>query len=100
MGEFNSDEHYIYYCGQESLRRNGVAIIVNKRAQNAILQCNLNNDRMISIHFQGKPFNITVIQVYAPTSNAEEAEVEQVYEDLQDLLELTPKKDALFITGD
>ena len=82
MGEFNSDDHYIYYCGQESIRRNGEAIIVNKRVQNAVLRCNLKNDRMISIHFQGKPFHITVIQVYAPTSNAEEAEVGQVYEDL------------------
>ena len=77
MGEFNSDDHCIYYCGQESLRRNGVAIIVNKIVQNAVLGCNLKNDRMISVHFQGKPFNITVIQVYAPTSNAEGAEVEQ-----------------------
>ena len=100
MHEFNSDDHYIYYCGQESLRRNGVAIIVNKRVQNAVLGCNLKNDRMISVHFQGKPFNITVIQVYAPTSNAEEAEVEWFYEDLQDFLELTPKKDVLFIIGD
>ena len=100
MGEFNSDDHYIYYCGQEPLRRNGVAIIVNKRVQNAVLGCNLKNDRMISVHFQGKPFNTTVIQVYALTSNAEEAEVEQFYEDLQDLLELTPKKDVLFIIGD
>ena len=100
MGEFNSDDHYIYYCGQESLRRNGVAIIVNKRVQNAVLGCNLKNDRMISVHFQGKTFNITVIQVYAPTSNAEEAEVEWFYEDLQDLLELTPKKDVLFTIGD
>ena len=82
MGEFNSDDHYIYYCGQESLRRNGVALIVNKRVWNAVLGCNLKNDRMISVHFQGKPFNITVIQVYAPTSNAEEAEVEWFYEDL------------------
>ena len=90
MGEFNSDDHYIYYCGQESLRRNGVAIMVNKRVQNEILGCNLKNDRMISVRFQGKPFNITVIQVYAPTNNAEEAEVERFYEDLQDLLELTP----------
>ena len=86
MCEFNSDDHYIYYCGQESLRRNGVAIIVNKRVWNAILGCNLKNDRMISVRFQAKPFNITVIQVYAPTSNAEEAEVEWFYEDLQDLL--------------
>ena len=99
MGEFNSGDHYIYYCGQESHRRNGVAIIVNKRVQNAVLGCNLKNDRMISVHFQGKPFNITVIQAYAPTSNAEEAEIERFYEDLQDLLELTPKKDVLFITG-
>ena len=99
MGEFNSDDHYIYYFRQESLRRNGVAIIVNKRVRNAVLGCDLKNDRMISVHFQGKPFNITVIQVYAPTSNAEEAEVEQFYEDLQDLLELTSKKDVLFITG-
>ena len=100
MGEFNSDGHYIYYCGQESLRRNGVAIMANKRVQNAVLGCNLKNDRMISVRFQGKPFNTTIIQVYAPTSNAEEAEVERFYEDLQDLLELTPKKDVLFITGD
>ena len=100
MGEFNSDDHYIYYCGQESIRRNGEAIIVNKRVQNAILGCNLKNDRMISLHFQGKPFNIMVIQVYAPTRNTEEAEVERFYEDLQDLLELTPQKDVLFITGD
>ena len=100
MGEFNSDDHYIYYCGQESLRRNGVAIVVNKSVQNAVLGCNLKNDRMISVHFQGKPFSITVIQVYAPTSNTEEAEVEQLYEDLQDLLELKPKKDVLFIIGD
>ena len=90
MGEFNSDDHDIYYCGQESLRRNGVTIMVNKRVQNAVLGCSLINDRMISVHFQGKPFNIMVIQAYAPTSNAEEAEVEQLYEDLQDLLELTP----------
>ena len=85
MSEFNSGEHYIHYCGQESLRRNGVAIMVNKRAQNAVLGCNLKNDRMISICFQGKPFNITVIQVYAPTNKAEEAEVEQFYEDLHAL---------------
>ena len=90
-GEFNSDDHYIYYCGQESLRRNGVAIMVNKRVRNAVFGCNLKNDRMISVHFQGKPFNITVIQVYAPTNNAEEAEVEQFCEDPQDLLELYPK---------
>ena len=100
MGEFNSDIHYIYYCGQESLRRKGVAIMVNKRVLNAVLGCNLKNDRMISVHFQGKPFNITVIRVYAPTSNAEEAEVERFYEDLQDLLELPPKKYVLFIIGD
>ena len=99
-GEFNSDDHYIYYCGQESLRRNGVAIMVNKRVRNAVLGCDLKNDRMISVRFQGKAFNITVIQVYAPTSNAEEAKVERFYEDLQDLLELTPKKDVLFIVGD
>ena len=91
-GKFNSDDHYIYYCGQESLRRNGAAIIVNKRVRNAILGCNLKNNRMISVRFQGKPFNITVIQVYAPTSNAEEAEGEGFYEYLQDLLELTPQK--------
>ena len=100
MGEFNSDDHYIYYCGQESLRRNGVAIMVNKRVRNAVLGCNLKNDRMVSVRFQGKPFNITVIQVYAPTSNAEEAEVEQFCEDLQDLLELIPQKAVLFIKGD
>ena len=99
MGEFNSDDNYIYYCGKESLRRNGVAIMVNKRVRNAVLGCNLKNDRMISVHFQGKPFNITVIQVYSPTSNAEEAEVEWFYEDLQDLLELALKKDVLFIIG-
>ena len=99
MEEFNSDDHYIYYCGQESLRRNEVALIVNKRVQNAVLGCNLKNDRMILVHFQGKPFNITVIQVYAPTRNAEEAEVEWFYDDLQDLLELTPKKDVLFNVG-
>ena len=92
MGEFNSDDHYIYYCGQESLRRNGVAIIINKKVRNALLRCNLKNNRMISVHFQSKPFNITVIQVYAPTSNTEEAEVEWFCEDRQDLLELTPKK--------
>ena len=96
MGEFNSDNHYIYYCRQESLRRNGVAIMVNKRVQNAVLRCNLKNDRMIFVRLQGKPFNITVIQVYAPTSNAEEAEVEWFYEDLQDLLELTPQKQMSF----
>ena len=100
MDELNSDDHYIYYCGQESLRRNGVALIVNKRVRNAVLGCNLKNDRMISIRFQSKPFNITVIQVYSLTSNTEEAEVERFYEDLRDLLELTPKKDVLFIIGD
>ena len=84
MGEFNSDDHYVYYCGQESLRRNGVAIMVNKRVQNAVLGCNLKNDRMISVHFQGKPFSITVIQVYALISNAEKAKVERFYEGLQD----------------
>ena len=82
MGEFNSDDHYIYYCGQEALRRNGVAIMVSKRVRNIVLGCNLKNDRMISVRFQGKPFNITVIQFYAPTSNSEKAEVEQFYEDL------------------
>ena len=92
MGEFNSDDHYIYYYGQESLRRNGIAIRVNKRVQNAILGCNLKNDRMISVRFQGKPFNITVIQVYTLTNNTKEAVIEQFYEDLQDLLELTTKK--------
>ena len=95
MGEFNSDDRYIYYYGQESLRRNGVAIMVNRRVRNAVLGCNLKNDRMISVRFQGKPFNITVIQAYAPTSNAKEAEVERFYEDLQDLLELTLKEDVL-----
>ena len=100
MGEFNLDNHYIYYNGQESLRRNGVANIVNKTVQNAVLGCNLKNNRMISVCFQGKPFNITVIQAYALTSNAEEAEVEWFYEDLQDLLELIPPKDVLFIIGD
>ena len=99
MGKFNLEDHYIYYGGQESLGRNGVAIIVNKTVQNAVLGCNLKNDRMISVRFQGKPFNITVIQVYAPTSNTEEAEVEQFCEDLQDLLELTPQKDIFFIIG-
>ena len=92
MCEFNSDDCYIYCCKQEFLRRNGVAIMVNKRVRNAVLGCNLKNDKMISVHFQGKLFNITVIQVYAPTSKAEEAEVDWFYEDLQDLLELIPKK--------
>ena len=100
VGEFNSNDHYIYYRGQESLRRNEVAIIVNERVQNAVLRCNLKNDRMIFVCFQGKPFNITIIQVYALTSNAEEAEVEWFYEDLQDLLELTPPKDVIFTIGD
>ena len=99
MGEFNSDDHYIYYCGQESCRRNGVVLIINKRVRNSVLGCNIKNDRMISVHFQGKPLNITVIQVYAPITKAEEAEVDQFYEDLQDLPELTPKKDILFISG-
>ena len=92
MGEFNSDDHYTYYCRKESLRRNGVAIMVNKRVQNAVLGCRLKNNGMISIRFQGKPFNITVIQVYAPTTNAKEADVEWFYEDLQDLPELTAQK--------
>ena len=96
----DSDDHYIHYCGQEFLRRNGVALIVNKRVQNAVLGCDLKNDRIISIHFQGKPFSISVIPVNALTSNAEEAAVERFYEDLQDLLELTPKTDVLFIIGD
>ena len=100
MGEFNSDDHYIYHCGQASLRRNGVTIMVNKRVRNAVLGCNLKNNRMISVRFQGKPFNITVIQAYAPTSDAKEAEVEWFYEEPQDLLELTPQKDVLFIIGD
>ena len=92
MGKFNSNDDYIYYCGQESVRRNGVAIMANKRVQNTVLRWNLKNDRMISVHFQGKPFNIAVIQVYATSSNAEQAEVEWFYEDLSDLLKLTPKK--------
>ena len=100
MGEFNSDDHYIYSCGQESHRRNEVDIVVNKTVQNAVLECNLKIDRMISVHLQGKPFSITVIQVYAPTSNAEEAEVEWLYEDLQSLPELTPERDVLFVIGD
>ena len=99
MGELNTDDHYIYYCGQKSLRRNGVAIMVNKGVQNAVLGYSLKNDRMISVRFQGT-FNIRIIQVYAPTSNAEEAEIEWFYEDLQDLLELTPQKGVLFIIGD
>ena len=92
MGEFNSDDHYIYYCGQESLRRNGAGLVVSKRVQNAALGCSLINGRMISVHFQGKPFNITVILVYAPNTTAKDAEVDQFYEDLQDLLYLTLKK--------
>ena len=94
MGELNLDDHYIYYCGQESLRRNGIAIIVNKKVQNAVLGYNLKNDRMISVHFQGKPFNITVIQVCAPATDAEEAEVDWFCENVQDLLELTPKREV------
>ena len=93
MEEFNSCDHYIYYCGQESHRRNGVALIINKRVRNAVLGCNLKNDRMISVHFQGKPFNITVIQVYAPTTSAEEAEADQFYE------ELAPKKKKMFYSS-
>ena len=100
MCEFNSDDHCVYYCGQESHRRNGVAIIVNKGVWKVELGCNLKNDRMISVRFQGKAFNITVIQVYVPTSDAEEIEVEWLYEDLWDLLELIPKKDIIFIIGD
>ena len=99
MGKLNSDDHCIYYCGQASLRRNGVALIVNKRVQNSVPECNLKNDRTTSARFQGKPFNITVIQVYALTSNAEKAEVEQFYEDLQDLLELTPPKMSFSLQG-
>ena len=95
-GDFNSDDHYIYYCGQESLRRNGVAIMVNKRVRNAVLGCKLKSDRMISVHFQGKPFNIMVMQVFALISLAEEAVVEWFYEDLQDLLELTPPQNCPF----
>ena len=100
MGEFNSDNHYIYYCGQEFLRRYGVAFIVNERVQNEALGCHLKNNRMISVHFQSKTFKMRVIQLYAPTNNDKEAETEQFYEDLQDLLELAPKKDVLFIIGD
>ena len=100
MGEFNSDDQYIYYSGKDCLRRNGVAIIVNKRARNAVFGCNLKNDRRISVRIHGKPFTLTVIQVYAPTGNAEVAEGEWFYEDLQDLLELIPIKDVLFIIGD
>ena len=100
MGKFNLDDHFISYCGQASFRRNGLALIVNKRVQNAVLRCSLKNNRMILVHFQGKPFNIRVIQVYAPTTDAEEAEVDWFYEGLQYLLKLTPRKDVLFITGD
>ena len=100
MCEFNSNDHYIYYCGQESLRRNGIAIMVNQRVQNAVLGCNLKNNRMISVRFQGKPFNITVTQAYATASNTEEPEIVRFYEDLQDLLKLTPKKDVRFIIWD
>ena len=100
VGEFNSDDHYIYYCGQESLRRNGVAIIVNRRVQNAALGCSVKNNRMICVCIQGKPLNITVVQVCASTTNAEEAEVERFYKDIQDLLELTPQKDDIFIIGE
>ena len=99
MGDFNSDDHYIYCCGQESLIRNGGAFIVNRKVQNAVLGCSLKNNGMISVCFQGKPLNIIVIQVYAPITNAKEAEVEQFYDDLQDLLEITPKKDVLVIIG-
>ena len=102
IGEINSDEYYIYYCGKNTLgkKKNGVAIIVNKRAWNAVLRCNLKNIRMISVRFQGKSSNITVIQVYTPTTNAKKAEVEMLYEDQQDLIELTPQKGVLFIIGD
>ena len=100
MGEFNSDDHYIYYYGQDFLRRNGVALIVNKTDQNAVLGCNLKNDKMNIVGFQSKPFNITVIQIYAPTTNAKKTEVEWFYEELQDILELMPKRDVLFIIGD
>ena len=99
MGELNSNDHYIYYCGEKSLRRNGVAIIVNKRVQNAVLGCNLRNNRKMLAHFQGKPFNIMVIQVYTLTRNAEEAEVEWFCEDLQDLLEITPQKMSFSLQG-
>ena len=100
MGKYNTDDHYIYYCRQESLRRNGVGFMVNKRVRNAVLACNLKNDRMISVCFQGKSFSIRVIQVYAPTTDAKEAEVDWFYENLSHLLELAPPKDILFITGD
>ena len=100
MGEFNSDDHYIYYWGQESLRTNGVTLIVYRRVQNSVLGCNLKNDRMISFHFQGIPFSSTVIQVYALTSNAKETEAEWFYEDLEEFIGLTPKKVVLYIIGD
>ena len=100
MSEFNSDDHCIYYCEQESCRRNGVNFITNKRVRNAVLGCKLKNDSMTSVRFQGKPFNIIVIQVYAPITDAEEAEADQFYEDLEDLIELTPKKDVLLIIVD
>ena len=95
MGDFNSDDHYTYYCGQVSLRRNAVALIINKRVRNTVLGCTFKNDKMILVHFQGKPFNITVIQVCAPTTDAEEVDIDRFYEDLQDLLELTPNKGVL-----
>ena len=100
MGEFSSNDHYIYHCGQECPRRNGVAFIVNKIFQNAVLGCNLKNNRMIYVHFQGKPINIIVIQVYGPITKAKKAKVEQFYKNLQDILELMPKKDVLFIIVD
>ena len=98
MGKFNSDDHYIYYCGQEYHRRNGVALIINKRIQSAVLGCNLKNDKMIVVCFQGKPFNITVIQVYAPTTDAKEAEIDQFCEDLEYLLEFTPQKKIFYLS--
>ena len=100
MGEFDSEDHYIYDCGQESLRSNGAAFTVNRRVQNGVIRCNLKKGKMTSVHFPDKPFKVTVIQVYAPTTDAKEAEVEWVYKDLQDLLEPTPKKDILFIIRD
>ena len=100
MGEFNSDYHFTFYCGQESYRRNGVALIISRRVQNAVVGCNLKDDRMILVHFQGRSFSITATQVYVPTTDAEETGVDQFCEDLEDLLELTPKIDVLFITGD
>ena len=100
MGEFNYDDHYTYYCGQKSQRRNGVALIISRRVWNAVVGGNLKDDRMISVRFQGKSFSITVTQVYVPTTNAKETEVEWFYDDLQDLLELTLKKDVLFMIVD